>query len=110
MQFDGVFGNDESICDLLVRKTRAYEPKHLALAFGEALENLGALFLIRMVFDIGICLVGGKIKCKRIGTVDDLCALDKVDASLMVSFIRLPRGSASSVSPSREGSRSTMCK
>ena len=87
MQLDGVFGDDQLVGNLLVGKTRTDKPENLAFAFGEALEYLCPLFLICAVTALGTAFVAGKIKSERVGAVDNLCAFDKVEASLVIGAV-----------------------
>ena len=87
MQFDGMLSDNKLIGDLLVGKACADEPEHLALAFGKALEYLCPLFLIDAVTALGAAFVAGKIKSERVGAVDNLCAFDKIKASLVIGAV-----------------------
>lgn len=87
MQFDGMLSDNKLIGDLLVGKACADESEHLALAFGKALEYLCPLFLIGAVTALGAAFVAGKIKSERVGAVDNLCAFDKVEASLVIGTV-----------------------
>ena len=87
MQFDGMLSDDQLVGNLLVGKASADEPEYLSLAFGEALEYLCPLFLIDVVSALGVALVASKIKSERVGAVDNLCAFDKVEASLVIGAV-----------------------
>lgn len=87
MQLDGMLGDDKLLGNLLVGKACADEPENLTFAFGEALEYLCLLFLIDAVSALGAAFVAGKIKSERVGAVDNLCAFDKVEASLVIGAV-----------------------